>query len=220
MSDRLSPIYEIKLAGPPSKTGEFIGYGSTFGGPPDSFGDIIAPGAFTKSLREHAEAGTMPAMLWHHDLREPIGAWLDLSEDDYGLKSHGRITIGTQRGAEAYALLKDGALGLSIGFRPVTTVHSPNARHLTGIQLHEISLVSLPANRRAKVTVVKSKPGRPADIRSFEAQLRDELGFSSRESRRMAGPAWRALERRDDDDAAEVQHVAALLKNVARSFSK
>lgn len=220
MSDRHSPPFAIKLAGPPSGDGEFIGYASTFGGPADSYGDVIAPGAFAKSLREHADGNTMPAMLWHHDLTDPIGRWLDLTEDAYGLKATGKISLGTQRGADAYALLKDGALAMSIGFRAVSTTFSPNARHLTEIKLYEVSLVSMPANSRAKVTVVKSKSERPTDVRGLEARLRDTLGFSSREARRMAGPAWRALEHRDDDEPAEAQHVVALLTSAARSFSK
>lgn len=219
MTIRTSPSFEIKLAGPPSKDGEFVGYASTFGGPVDFHGDIISPGAFAKSLKEHAQNATMPAMLWHHDHLNPIGKWLELAEDAHGLKATGRLTLGTQLGADAYALLKDDVLALSIGFRAVTTLHRGDARFLTEIKLFEVSLVSMPANTRAKITVVKAK-NRAGDVRTFEAQLREALGFSARQARRMAGPAWRALERRDDFDEAQAEHVAALLKGAAQSFNK
>ena len=55
-------------------------------------------------------------MLWGHDHKEPVGKWLTLKEDATGLQVTGRLTLGTRRGAEAYALLQDDALALSIGF--------------------------------------------------------------------------------------------------------
>ncbi|WP_236697151.1 HK97 family phage prohead protease [Sphingomonas sp. Leaf257] len=39
----------------------FSGYGAVFGNV-DSYGDVIAPGAFAKSLTEHQAAGTTPMM--------------------------------------------------------------------------------------------------------------------------------------------------------------
>ena len=47
----LAPI-EAKFA---TRTGELTGYGSTFGNV-DLGGDIVAPGAFTKSISEHEAA--------------------------------------------------------------------------------------------------------------------------------------------------------------------
>ena len=51
-------LREVKFASGRS----FAGYGAAFGNV-DAYGDVIAPGAFTKTLSEHAAAGTMPAML-------------------------------------------------------------------------------------------------------------------------------------------------------------
>ncbi|WP_373694488.1 HK97 family phage prohead protease [Rhizobium sp. AN63] len=67
------PAVELKRS--ISAMGIFDGYGSTFGGDPDSHGDVIAPGAFANSLKEHASRNTRPALLWAHDRSEPIGAW-------------------------------------------------------------------------------------------------------------------------------------------------
>jgi hypothetical protein len=219
MIDRLSPLFELKLAGPSLADGEFIGYASTFGGVPDSYGDIVAPGSFSKTLAEHAGNSTMPAMLWSHDPDKPIGKWLSMSEDGHGLKVKGRLTLATQRGAEAHALLKDDALALSIGYRVAGSKYSGSNRVLTEIKLHEASLVALPANAAARVEYVKSAGACPTDIRSLEAMLRDALGFSSREAKRMAGPAWRALERRDDA-TDESKEIATLLMGAAQLFAK
>jgi hypothetical protein len=137
--------------------GVFSGYASIFG-EPDSFSDTIKPGAFKKSLREHATRKTKPGLFWMHDPTEPIGVWTDLTEDERGLKVAGKLVLETVRGSEAHALLKAGALnGLSIGFRARSAERGPNGgRVLTDIDLVEISLVSLPAASKARVTNVKT----------------------------------------------------------------
>jgi HK97 family phage prohead protease len=137
--------------------GAFTGYASVFG-EPDSFGDTIKPGAFRKSLREHVARKTKPGLFWMHDPREVIGVWTDLAEDERGLKVAGQLVLETARGSESHALLKAGALnGLSIGFRARSAERGPNGgRILTDIDLVEISLVSLPAASKARVTNVKT----------------------------------------------------------------
>jgi len=96
--------------------GMIEGYGSVFG-VRDSYSDIVAPGAFKASLAAHKAAGTMPALLWQHDASEPIGVWVEVTEDQRGLRIKGRLAMETARGKEAHTLLKMGALnGLSIGF--------------------------------------------------------------------------------------------------------
>jgi len=177
---RLTPALEIKRASI-DDAGEFTGYASTFGGPPDAYGDIIAPGAFTKSLKQHQTAKTAPALLWAHDQAQPIGVWHELSEDGSGLRVTGKLTLEVDKAREAHALMKSGALGLSIGFRVPEggQVLADGFRELREIDLHEISTVALPANRKAKIAEVKS-------IRDFEAALRDELGYSSRQAKKLA----------------------------------
>jgi HK97 family phage prohead protease len=213
MEQRLSPAYECKFAAA-SAVGEFTGYASTFGGPPDAYGDIVAPGAFAKSLAAHRSDGTTPALLWSHDPSEPIGKWLSITEDRHGLAVTGKLTLGTHRGAEAYALLKDDALAMSIGYQTRNRETTKEGRTLLEVDLHETSLVAMPANTRARVTSVKSF--RPGDPRTLEAALRDELGYSLREAKRLVSGGWRAL---SDDDSEELQSVAALIRGAAHSFS-
>jgi hypothetical protein len=217
MQDRLSSPLELKFSGTET-SGTIAGYASTFGGAPDAYGDLIAPSAFAKSLAEHAAAGTQPAMLWAHNPDQPIGVWTSLAEDRHGLKVAGKLTLQTQKGAEAHALAKDGALGLSIGYRAVNSTFSGGHRVLTEIKLFEASLVAMPANPAARVTSIKSALDTPDNIREFEALLRDALGFSVREAKRLASGGWRALEHRDDA-SGELQQVAALFKAAAQTFT-
>ena len=147
---------EVKFA--TDEAGTLSGYASVFEGDPDSYGDVIARGAFTRSLAEHKAAGSAPLLLWQHDPSEPIGVWLALREDATGLHVSGRLILETRRGQEAYALLKAGALnGLSIGFRTrASERRNGGGRVLQDLELIEISLVSIPAASRARVTGVKA----------------------------------------------------------------
>ncbi len=215
---RLSPAFEFKLASVEA-AGAFTGYASTFGGPPDSFGDVIASGAFARSLTEHRASGTQPAMLWQHDSRTVIGRWQAIAEDGRGLAVEGKLTLEVQKAREAYALIKDGALnGLSIGFRTrASRPQKGGGRLLTDIELMEISLVTLPANALARVHDVKAVAGLRT-IRDFEAALRDELGFSSRAAKRLAAGGWPALaEREVRNDGLE--ELAATLRRAAQRLS-
>ncbi len=217
MIDKVSPVFEFKLAGSES-SGIFEGYASTFGGLPDSYGDLINPGSFKDTLKDHATKGTAPALLWAHDPTEPIGKWLTLAEDRFGLAVKGKLTLGTKRGAEARELMKDGALGLSIGYKvpPGTTAYEGNNRILKAINLLEISAVAIPANPSARIHGVKSIDfARPENIREFESALRDACGFSHREAKRIASVGWSAL-RRDDSD--ELKDICALLQGAAAEF--
>jgi HK97 family phage prohead protease len=148
--------------------GTFEGYASVFG-EPDSYGDTIKPGAFKKAVALKSK----PAMFWQHDPAEPIGAWLDLAEDTRGLKVKGKLVTEVPRAAAAYALIKANALnGMSIGFRARASERGPNGgRVLTDIELIEISLVSLPAASKARITSVKGA-ATPAGLAAFAEACR------------------------------------------------
>lgn len=157
--------------------GTFEGYGSIFGNK-DSYSDIVHPGAFKDFL-----SSTKPAaikLLWQHNTSEPIGVYEEIYEDEKGLYVKGKLLVDDiARAREAYALLKAGAInGLSIGF----TIdqdgynYSKNGtiRNLTKLSLWEVSIVTFPANTRAKVANIKAA----SSIREFENFLRDSGGFS------------------------------------------
>jgi HK97 family phage prohead protease len=216
MTDRLSPLLVFKSASI-APSGIFSGFAATFNGPPDSYGDIIAPYAFSDSLADHAKKGTTPAMLWQHDQAEPVGKWTALNETAKGLEVAGKLTLGTRRGAEAYALMKDDALSLSIGYRIPKdgAAYSGNGTTtLKRIDLLEVSIVALPANSAAKITSVKSI--RPDNIRDLETRLREELGFSAREAKCIASKGWAALA--GDQQETELKQVAELLNAAAAQF--
>ena len=186
---------QIKATG---DDGTVEGYGSVFG-VRDNYDDVIAKGAFIDSLKSHRAAGTMPAMLWQHDADKPIGVWTEMVEDEKGLRIKGQLAMETVKGKEAHALLKMGALnGLSIGFMSKEWAYDRDTevRTLTAIDLWEVSLVTFPANEKARVTNVKSAD-EMATPKDAEKALRD-AGFSKSDATAFVSRVMRMGEVRSD----------------------
>lgn len=201
-------VFQVKATG---DDGTVEGYGSVFG-VKDSYDDVIANGAFTKSLSEHKSAGTMPAMLWQHDSSEPIGIWTEMVEDSKGLKIKGKLALDTVRGKEAHALLKLGALnGLSIGFVSKQWAYDKETdiRTLLEVDLWEVSLVTFPANGKSRITNVKAADvAGVKTIRQAEKALRD-AGFSDDAAKAFVAEVKRiALDERDAHGAADAMKAA------------
>ena len=151
---------------------EFEGYASLFG-VVDGAGDVVAPGAFAKSLRTRPAARVR--LLYQHFAHEPIGVWEVIREDARGLYVRGRIVPDVQRGAEVMALLRDGALnGLSIGFRTRRARRDPATGHriLLEIELWEVSVVTFPLLPNSHVTAIGAKSALAGGIRRASAALR------------------------------------------------
>ncbi|MEJ0043115.1 MAG: HK97 family phage prohead protease [Rhizomicrobium sp.] len=138
---------------------EFEGYASLFH-VADGAGDIVAPGAFTQSLRRRP-AGRV-RMLYQHFAHEPIGVWRDIREDATGLYVRGSLALDVPRAADVAALIRAGALdGLSIGFRALRARRDAqtNTRTLLEIELWEISVVTFPLLAGSQVTAIGTKGG-------------------------------------------------------------
>lgn len=192
--------------------GSFEGYGSIFGNI-DSYGEKVMPGAFAESLARHKREGTKPLMLWQHDSWQPIGVWDDLAEDGKGLWGKGRLLPGVKAADEALILLKAGALqGLSIGYRELDVEPDGNVRQLKKLDLLEISIVSFPANRRARVDSVKSRldGGELPTLPEFEEFLR-EAGFSKTQATAIAGKGLSHLLRSESGSASDAAAYFAAL---------
>lgn len=167
--------------------GVFSGYASVFNAL-DQQNEIVVQGAFARTLRLASQQNRTPAMLWMHDPTIPIGLWQSIREDLNGLAVEGRLALRTQKGAEAYELLKLGALtGLSIGYRVVSSRVDAKrkARLLTDVDLFEISLVTFPANEAARVDDVKTpNTGKGTALRRELRLAADRLNQAARTLRK------------------------------------
>jgi len=183
--------------------GEFEGYGSVFGNK-DLGNDVIEKGAFAKSLRRRKAKGVK--LLYQHKSDMPIGVFDEIKEDEHGLVVKGRLALKTQAGAEAYELLKMGALdGLSIGFRvnpkEVSYDKRGNKRIIKEVDLMEVSLVTFPMNPQATVRSVK---GEEISIREWENGMRDAFSLSRSEAKMAAKAVTDAFSQRDVDTNVEL----------------
>lgn len=135
------------------------GYASLFG-EPDQGRDVVAKGAYAKSLAKLAHAGRTVKMLWQHDPAQPIGVWQEVREDDKGLFVKGRLLQGVPRAQEAANLLRAGAIdGLSIGYRTIKShKDATGQRVLDELELWEVSLVTFPMLPDARVGAKSHEP--------------------------------------------------------------
>jgi uncharacterized protein len=220
--------YEVKFAADDLKeTGEFSGYGAYFGNV-DAYGDVIDPGAFKGTLREWRDQKKLPPMLVQHggwmmtDTDAiPVGKWTAMEEDDRGLHVEGKlINLDTDLGKRIYGAMREGVMdGMSIGYRAkkftLGTKPEEPRRKLHQIDLVEVSLVTFPANGKARVQSVKSA-GDIHTIRDFEAFLRDAGGFSHAAAKAIALGGFKASEPRDEDGADIVAQLRRNLETLGR----
>lgn len=135
------------------------GYASLFG-KPDQGGDIVEKGAYAASLAK----GRGVKMLWQHDPAQPIGVWDEVREDATGLWVKGRLLTDIAKGREAASLIAARAIdGLSIGYRTVKSRKDDKGRRLLSeLELWEVSLVTFPMLRDARVGAKGDEPAATA----------------------------------------------------------
>mgnify|MGYP003113699585 CR=1 FL=1 len=140
---------EMKAQLSVSDTGEITGLAWPFA-TPDRVGDVITKGAISSPA-------TLP-MLFGHDQGQVIGVWNEITETDEGLTVKGRLLVDdVERAREVRAMIQAKAVtGLSIGFVTTKATRTPKGRNITGLNLHEISVVAVPCHPGAQITSLKS----------------------------------------------------------------
>lgn len=148
------------------ETGEVKGYFSTWTREPDSYGDVVAKGAFTDTIEQiNADGGTIP-FLWSHDswsLDSFIGTAYDLGEDDHGAYFTAKFAAD-ESSQKARQLVKDGLVKkFSFAYDVedsaiIDLENGTKAKELRKLKLYEVSLVMYPAN--PDTSVIEAKIGR------------------------------------------------------------
>lgn len=201
---------------PTEQEGEFEGYASRFNNL-DDVGDIIVPGAFKHSLPEFVGQGFIAGL--NHDWDHPIGRPVEAREDTKGLWIRALLS-DTASSRDCRTLMQDGVVShLSIGFQTLSkrllgdqgavraywqsVRYTPQpdelerakqgVRLITSARLIEVSPVTVPANRLAQITGVKSERGEIATEREFERFLREAGGFSRRKATAITLYGFKAI---------------------------
>ena len=135
-----------------------------------------------------------------------------MEEDAKGLRVAGQLNDKTTAGRDAFEHIKAGdATGLSIGFgvpEGGRRYERDGTAVLVDVTLYEVSAVTMPANRHAQVTGIKSV----TSLRELEALLHDELHLPRLAAKKIAAGGWPALATAEQHDTAT---IAALLRESA-----
>ena len=138
-------------------------YASTWIRKRDSYGDVVAKGAFTKTLKERWNGGKGIPFLWAHqmdNLKSIIGT-AEADEDEKGLHFVAKFDE-SEEAQKVRSLYKDGRLKKFsfaydvIKMAEVKLDENIWATELQELDLFEISAVMVPANDDAGVVDVKS----------------------------------------------------------------
>lgn len=160
------PIGRVK-AGPEDglKEGQFIVYPSTFTKTPDSYGDIVAPGAFLDDIQAWKESGNVLPGLYGHRMDDPdffVAGALEEGEDEHGWWVKGEFDMESPKGPHVYRLVKGRRLNqLSFAYDtldegPVELEGGVKANELRKLKRYEFSFVPIGANQDTSVVAVKA----------------------------------------------------------------
>ena len=193
--------------------GIFSGYGSVFGNVDDG-GDIVEPGAFTKTIAEGFERVKILAL--HNDSLLPIGRPLEVREDSKGLYIKAKIS-DTAMGRDVKVLLKDGVLNeLSIGYDPIVFDYDETGiRHLREVKLWEVSVVTWAMNPEA--TVIGYKAAETADR---AVKLTEDAAAEVKEGRKISSARLKTLKEASETMKKAAKTLDALISEVEGEKSK
>ena len=157
--EHLFKNFETKAA---EDNGTISGYFSTYDRIPDSYGDVIAPGAFTETIKAREESGHPFPLCWNHDLDQIIGKVDSIEDTEKGPLMTASF-FDTPLAQEKREIVKSGVVyQFSFAYdvkdaAQVTLEDGTKANELRQIDLFEVSIVPIPANPRAEVTSIKSE---------------------------------------------------------------
>jgi HK97 family phage prohead protease len=145
---------------PTDGSGRFTAIVSTFGPPPDVQGDIIAPGAFLKSIVDWRARDMRPTVWWQHDYKNPsaaIGLVERMYETDDGLVIEAQLDLDHEPALAVYEGLLAGRLKeFSIGFAIIAEHREGGFNVLDEVELLEVSVVYAGSNRYTRLIDIKT----------------------------------------------------------------
>lgn len=145
--------------------GEFLVYPSTFIRKADSYGDVVAPGAFTETIQAWKESGNVLPGLYGHRMDDPdyfVAGAIDMGEDEHGWWVKGAFDLESPKGPQVYRLAKGRRLNqLSFAYDvrdegQVVLEDGTKANELRKLDVYEFSFVPVGANQDTSIVAVKA----------------------------------------------------------------
>lgn len=160
------PIGSVK-AGPEDglAEGEFIVYPSTFTRKADSYGDVVAKGAFLDDIAERKESGNVLPGLYGHRMDDPdffVAEAHEEGEDEHGWWVKGAFDMESPKGPQVYRLVKGRRLNqLSFAYDTLEEGKAEGddgeaVNELRKMKVYEFSFVPIGANQDTSVVAVKA----------------------------------------------------------------
>lgn len=144
------------------ETGKIAGFFSTYEKTPDSYGDIIEPGAFTKTIEKRKASGHPFPLCWNHDFSSVIGVVDNVEEKEIGPYIEASF-LDTALAQDVRKMVQSGAVYQFSFAYDVLSWREPTAEEkkmgvqnvLQEVEVFEVSVVTVPANQNAVVTDIK-----------------------------------------------------------------
>lgn len=165
--------FSVRADGIGDDGGTITGYASTFDREPDSYGDVVAPGAFARSLARWRERDAYIPFLYGHRTDDPsynIGRVTIAEEDERGLRFTAELDADSEKAQYVRKLFKEGRIfQFSFAYSvldqmEVELADGRKANELRELDIYEISAVQIPANQHAEVVDVKDGGGETATV--------------------------------------------------------
>jgi HK97 family phage prohead protease len=147
------------------KEGQFTAYASVFNNI-DSYGDIVVPGAFDKTLAEWTKSGDVIPVLFGHNMSDPdfnLGGCFKAVQDNVGLLIGADLDLDNPKALQTYRMLKGRRIRqMSFAYDEIDS--GPAVRdgvhvwELRELKLYEVSIVTIGANQETEILAVKSIP--------------------------------------------------------------
>lgn len=182
--------------------GEFIVYPSTFTKEPDSYGDVIAQGAFVDSIETWKDSGDVMPGMYLHDPNQIVAEAIDMGEDEHGWWVKGKFDDDPEA-QRIYKWLKGRRLSsLSFGYQTLEEgkVELPDGKSANELRkVHALEFSFLPkgfaANPDTSVVAVK----RLAESVKQGVEMSDEQIESLREASSAIDSVLSEINDQDDD---------------------
>ena len=210
MKEHLYKSFELKS----NEAGTITGYFSTYDREPDSYGDVIAKGAFTETIKAREDSGHPFPLCYNHDLDQIIGK-VDTIEDTEKGPLMTASFFDTARAQEVREIVKSGVVyQFSFAYdvleaAPVELEDGRKANELRKLDLFEVSIVPIPANQNAVMTSVKADEPEKKEIATVTVKVVPELDEEA-----MAEVMEKAGRRNSQKDADTIKQIITLAQSL------
>jgi len=176
----------------------------------DDGGDIIMPGAFSRTIRENQKR---IKMLWQHKSDTPIGRPTFMEEMPSGGLRVDSYVSRIQKGEDFLTLAKEEIVTeFSIGFIAKEWSHDDDGiRRITDLDLMEFSPVTWGMNKNTQLIGIKSADD--LTPKNIEAILR-EAGLSRSQAKAIACAGLRSLREADRKTSVDEELLKAVKASI------